>query len=504
MQDLGHSRLGGIVAVLCIGASACSGGGSGPAPGTIQGVVREIGSGTPVVGAAVRAGTEAATTGADGAYALQRPPGTHTLTVSAAGYAPSTRVAEVASSSTTPMDWRLSPSPGEYVDYLDPGYVGTPIPAASMDYVILAWNDLGMHCAQDDYAYFLILPPYNTLHVQVLQRGGGVVTSGITVTYEFPTKTNSTLHTNFWDYAPQYGLTLAPNVGLTGNGLSGTMAPDGNGLGFVATGIPITPWDDDGTWNPYGKALIKVVQDGTLAVLQTAEVVAPVSTELNCANCHGNPTTPAFLDILRKHDTLSGTHLEANQAVGAPHLCAECHGDNALSLPGVAGVKNLSLAMHGFHATRVTPTADATACYNCHPGPNTQCLRGQMFHAGVTCQDCHGDLAGMAAALDAGRQPWLEEPGCGGCHGPKYAENANTLYRNSVLLNTPRTAGMDMPSSMSGKLYCEACHNSTHAEFPSTNAKDGSIPQKFQGDDYWIWNCWVCHTDYMPAPSMHF
>ena len=40
-----------------------------------------------------------------------------------------------------------------------------------MNYVILAWNDLGMHCAQDDYSYFLILPPFNTLHAQVFERG---------------------------------------------------------------------------------------------------------------------------------------------------------------------------------------------------------------------------------------------------------------------------------------------------------------------------------------------
>ena len=30
--------------------------------------------------------------------------------------------------------------------------------------------------------------------------------------------------TNFWTYAPQYGFNVAPNVGITGNGLSGNMA----------------------------------------------------------------------------------------------------------------------------------------------------------------------------------------------------------------------------------------------------------------------------------------
>ncbi|HEX9137831.1 MAG TPA: hypothetical protein VF905_12925, partial [Nitrospirota bacterium] len=236
------------------------------------------------------------------------------------------------------------------------------------------------------------------------------------------------------------------------------------------------------------------IDNATGTVLQTANVVAPVSTELNCSNCHGSN---AFLNILETHDRYSGTHLATDQAGGILHLCAECHADNALELPGKPGVSNLSLSMHNFHQDKVAKSAEGgpAGCYNCHPGPNTQCLRGHMSHAAVTCKDCHGDISGMATGLLAGRKPWLEEPRCGDCHGPQYSENANTLYRDSVFLNAPE--------EMNGKLYCEACHNSTHAEFPSTNPADGSIPKKFQGDSYWIWNCYVCHTDYMPSPSMH-
>ena len=47
---------------------------------------------------------------------------------------------------------------------------------------------------------------------------------------------------------------------------------------------------------------------------------------------------------------------------------------------------------------------------------------------------------------------------------------------------------------MNGKLYCEACHNSTHAEFTSANPADPTIPEQFQGDSYWIWSCSVCHN----------
>ncbi len=117
-----------------------------------------------------------------------------------------------------------------------------------------------------------------------------------------------------------------------------------------------------------------------------------------------------------------------------------------------------------------------------------------MERAGKTCNDCHGDMYGMTTSLQNGRRAWLDEPQCGGCHGAGYAENANTLYRNSVLMNGP--------SDMNGKIYCEACHNGTHAELTTSNPADPTIPQKFQGDTYWIWNCTVCHSS-QSQRSMH-
>ncbi|MGD2054942.1 MAG: cytochrome C, partial [Gammaproteobacteria bacterium] len=36
---------------------------------------------------------------------------------------------------------------------------------------VLAFNDLGMHCADLDYSTFVILPPFNVIHSQVIERG---------------------------------------------------------------------------------------------------------------------------------------------------------------------------------------------------------------------------------------------------------------------------------------------------------------------------------------------
>ena len=63
---------------------------------------------------------------------------------------------------------------------------GNPPPLAG-DFTVLAANDLGMHCADTDYRIFSILPPYNVLNAQVLQRGAKprlmTRADGIEVTY---------------------------------------------------------------------------------------------------------------------------------------------------------------------------------------------------------------------------------------------------------------------------------------------------------------------------------
>jgi len=481
-----------LMLTLVFTLSCSNSGGSSPGlptpspalPTTVSGVVKDIGTSMPLPGVTVSNGINSTMTDVAGAYLLGNMNGRFTMSASSPGYLTTFRVLSAANNTT--LNWALTPS-----------YGSQDIPAMNMDYVILAWNDLGMHCCQDDYSYFLILPPFNTVHVQVIKRGEGPVTDGITVSYSFPNKTDSTKNTNFWEFSGKYGWkNLPPNVGITGTPLAGDMAVDGNALGFVAQGIPVTPYDDDGQWDPFGAATITVKDNATGSVLQTASVVVPVSTELNCGNCHqaANPQ----LDILQKHDQHNSTTLVSDRSQGTLHLCSECHADNALGAPGKPGVKSLSLAMHDFHKdkTHLAPDDKMGGCYNCHPGPKTECLRGIMKRAGMLCTDCHGDLTKMASSIEQGRQPWLQEPKCGDCHGDSHKENDNTLFRNSVFNNS-------WTEEMNGKIYCEACHNSTHAEYVSANAADAVIPQKFQGDNKWVWNCFVCHTDSMTSPSMH-
>ena len=89
-------------------------------------------------------------------------------------------------------------------------------------YVVLGYNELGMHCMNPQSSGFMLLPPYNTLHAQVIPRGGEprLVTSGVDVRYALQGNTHSADKTNFWTYANALlGVELADNIGLAGNGL---------------------------------------------------------------------------------------------------------------------------------------------------------------------------------------------------------------------------------------------------------------------------------------------
>lgn len=434
----------------------------------VGGRVTAIAGGAPIPGAVVSWGSYKATTSISGYYRLPLPPGpNYRLTISKTGYLPTYQAATFTAGQAKLVSWALSRS-----------YPNSAVPSKPLS--VLAWNDLGMHCDQDSYKYFCVLPPYNTLHAQIF-AGEGSSSTRYTVTYAFAKKKDSTLHTDFWKYAPSFGWNLAANVGLTGNGLSGTMKRDDKGLGYIADGIPVTPYDDDGTWDPYGQATL-TVKNSAGTVVASTNVVVPVSTEMSCSNCHGSVNAAA--DILQKHDEANGTALLADADAGRPHACAECHADNALGAAGKPGVESLSYAMHKRHDGKVPNTTEG--CYTCHPGPKTKCLRGIMARAGKGCVDCHGTLTKVWTSEAAGRRPWLDEPKCGTCHGYKHTENAGTLYRNSVLTNA-------VAGDMNGKIYCEACHNGTHAEYTTSNSADTVITRTTQGNDYWIYNCQVCH-----------
>ena len=355
----------------------------------------------------------------------------------------------------------------------------------SNGYMLTAWNDLGMHCMDgNDFSVFSVLPPYNNLHAQLKDKNGGLVTSGVTLTYEATTGTDGKINTssadktNFWDFSNKLfpNSNLQANVGLLGNKTPSTtpqaLTFDTQEKWWKAEGLPLTPYNDDSTKNYYPLVLV-TAKDTAGNVLATAKVVLPVSDELDCKRCHAsnslapkakpnagwvNETDPEKdfkFNVLRLHDeripnavsnhateltskgyTYDTAGLEATARAGTPILCAACHSSNALPGTGVSGVPAFTNAIHSYHATVVDPytnlamndSTNRDSCYACHPGSSTKCLRGAMGDAKdangqntMQCQSCHGTISHVG---DAQRKGWLDEPNCQACHFDGKRENS--------------------------------------------------------------------------------
>ena len=443
---------------------------------------------------------------------------------------------------------------------------GISAPVGTGNYMLTAWNDLGMHCMDgNDFSIWSVLPPFNNLHAQLKDRRGGLVTSGVTLTYEATIGTDGKINTssadktNFWNFSNRLfpNSNLAPNVGLAGkktpSTIPQTMSYDTQAKWWKAEGLPITPYNDDGSKNYY--PLVKVsAKDTQGKVLATAKVVLPVSDEMDCKRCHASnslspkakptagwvnhrdPEKDFKLNVLRLHDermpnavrnhttalrskgyTYLDAGLEATANAGTPILCAACHSSNALPGTGVNGVPAFTNAIHSYHANVIDPYTNLSmnssqnrdSCYACHPGSSTKCLRGAMGDAkdnsgqnSMQCQSCHGN---MSAVGHPTRKGWFDEPNCQACHHDGVQETSaidpatNTLRhvvdtRFATNLNTPATGiSLYRFSTGHGKLQCEACHGATHAIYPAHNA-DNILSQDVQGHAGTIAECTACHT----------
>jgi len=443
---------------------------------------------------------------------------------------------------------------------------------------LFAWNDLGMHCADSDFSVFTLLPPFNDLNAQLVVNGKLVDTtnnSSYELTYVStpdPTgsiNSSSQDKTNFWEYdLPLFGADLPPEFGLTGyptpSFTPALLAWNPEFNWYEATGIPITALDDNLNTNYF--PMIRVfAHDSTGKAIASTDTVLPISSEINCDTCHASLTgsidaQPAAgwvnftadaekdwrLNILRLHDERNGgssysnllaqkgygVSLESSATNGKPVLCDSCHNSNALAVWGIngeTGISNMTSAMHNLHANVRLPGSTQTldsigtrdACFNCHPGRDTQCLRGAMGnpvdstgkHA-MECQSCHGS---MATVGKASREGWFDMPTCQSCHHDGKREtvaiNADGTFKtwnDTKFASNPNTpsAGWTLYrfSTGHGNLQCEACHNSTHAEY--TNVPSASNNQvndnlqaiKAQGYAAAIRECTVCHTS-MPGSS---
>jgi len=434
---------------------------------------------------------------------------------------------------------------------------------------VVAWNDLGMHCIDPDFSVLAILPPFNNVNAQLLVNGKLATSgTGITLTYEAFRDANGSINTtsinktNFWVYAPVlFGVTLPVDVGLTGSAMPGAantpqpMKFDGQWNWLQGEGIPLTPIDDGLKKNEYPMMKI-TARDALNREIASTVTTLPVSDEINCRLCHAsgaspfarpfsgwefdpNPLKDDRLNILRLHDDYnlgSPTYTAALAKVGYNQkglhatvtvdgkaiLCAKCHGSNALPGTGLAGIPQLTHAMHGRHAYVVDPsgtTLDSittrNSCYGCHPGQHTQCLRGAMGSAigsdgkfAMECQSCHGVMSEVGHSARVG---WFDQPACQNCHTGTATSNSGAI-RYLTVFDSPghhRQAASpvfatekDVPkapfslyrfSKGHGGLQCSACHGPPHAIYPTTVDNDNVQNRNIQGHVGTLTDCRACH-----------
>jgi hypothetical protein len=442
--------------------------------------------------------------------------------------------------------------------------------ASASGYCLLAWNNIGMHCVDGvDDSIFSILPPFNWLLAQLVDKSTGQqVTAGVTLSYQAVADTRGSINTisstktNFWQYVfSLFGLSPAPDVGLTGTPMASTnpapLTYDPTQNWFEAKGIPITPYDDTNRVNFYPMVQV-TAKNAAGQILATTKVVLPVSDEINCLACHAstistnaaanaakpaagwvsdpNPITDWKKNILRLHDEKQagdpayanalaakgypdGLYLSAIE--GKPALCATCHLSNALVevgyANGITGILPLTQALHASHASAVVPATGMTldnqdnraACYQCHPGSTTQCMRGAMStlldtngNLAINCQNCHGNLSKVGSATRAG---WFNEPNCQACHhdGVRDVSAVDASGNLKVVADTRFATTPNQPaagyslfrySTGHGSMQCEACHGATHAEYPSTEDNDNVQSITIQGYAGTVRECTACHS----------
>ena len=382
-----------------------------------------------------------------------------------------------------------------------------------------------------------------------------------------PAKTNFWDHalSLYWQTLAVVQATSTPtapagNVGLTGNMTPSLTAKPmtldaGNGW-FEASGVPITPYADNvvnkTNKNYYPTVKVVATDDATKQVLASTITVLPVSDEITCIACHGSikdtdplatttrlaakPASPGWVfdadaekdwkrNILRLHDQkypatapelaavkLDTAGLETSAAKGQPVLCASCHTSNALPGTGLPGIPALTSALHTTHGqvgdpvsgVKLDDASNRSACYMCHPGSVTACLRGAMSTVSeVQCQSCHGKMSNVGAPARVG---WLQQPSCQACHFDG-KRTFSAVDGSGNLLPAPAdkrfATNPDKPiagfslfrfSKGHGGLQCESCHGSTHAEYPSTHVNDNEQSIALQGYAGTIRECTVCHA----------
>ena len=406
---------------------------------------------------------------------------------------------------------------------------------SNRDVIVMASNDLGMHCACPGAQYMLLLPPFNTLRAQVIERDVNNERSGTPLVLADPSdirveynivendddflKTQDTYYPTWIQMMPRYGFGPAIDPadgkiqGLTGSKLAGEMEAEPEGW-WEAVGVPAFPDESNASSsqekimidplggpdrNPYLTGNIKVIEQASGALLAETNITVPVSFG-GCCDCHldlaentpgyGRDPESSFQLMGFLHSRDSGINFadptvlnpdrateiaEGEPVTPGPVRCSVCHWDPAMGESAAPG---------GYvHATTGAPL------------PTSQYSFSDVLHRwhvenstvlsydpdlATDCYQCHPSnevncYRGQHTLQTIGQDNhavW-----CTDCHGDLYQRVAE--------------GQMDNPWSEATLPKCQDCHNGT-GENGSLSAFGGSFLKSMAHKSNAIL-CSTCH-----------
>jgi hypothetical protein len=368
-------------------------------------------------------------------------------------------------------------------------------------YKVVAWNDLGMHCACPTFSGFLLLPPFNTIRAQVLSYGtndpvlvtsSNVASLGLTIGYNMIDNTDAlnqadTYFKEWITYSPKLFPGFVPVVGgkvmgIAGKGLSGTMDYNADNLDWVAQGIPAYPLiqadssknimtDPFGgvNRNPYPMTNV-YVKNSAGTVVASTNTVTPVAFG-GCCSCHltlasqnGYPATPAgsFAYLGKMHGAntskIDFNYLDpTGDGTAGPIRCSWCHWDPAMgesAAPGLASVWPNYTIMAGATFTKanvvVSKYTFSDVLHRFH-SQSTKVLTQFDANVATNCYDCH---PGNNVNCYRGSHKVKTAIWCVDCHG-----NLNQRVSTNQLVQPWRTPSLPTCTSASpGISSAFTCH----------------------------------------------
>ncbi len=389
------------------------------------------------------------------------------------------------------------------VDCADPDCAAAPTCAAgSGDYALIAWNDLGMHCVCPDPQLMLLLPPWNTVRAQVIDKrtSSPVVTNDdAQLRIEYKVRENSygdggagdlSLDPQYlaWldtaeDHFPGCGINRENPLGLAGNGLTGTFEPremvgQRTTRYWVAEGIPAFPPrvsenpdfidTEGGGRKAYLHADLTLRHQGTGQVLATTSTTIPVANG-GCCSCHKevaelrgyvkrgaseSDVHDRFQAMMVAHAADTGVdplndlaqptydadgHLIATDV---PIRCSKCHSDPAL---GGEAALDPTWVLYGKSAGSVTQISTLSKALHGFHGTDSR-VEGIDPTIDTNCYQCHPGGEGPAGCFRG--LHYAVSLDCADCHGDLDARLAE--------------GQLDAPWHPSTLPDCQDCHNRSY------------------------------------------